>query len=294
MEGNKGIEFSMIVIFIVSIIILILLMLYAGKLAEIFKSTIEQNKCKTSVYTFSKLYASSKVLQQYTLSCPVSKLTVNQEEEVFSTVAKEMATLWDNFGEGKLELFAPEDEVFCVLGSHITFDMKKEMRGFLPYIAEHAYKKTSYLEYLTGIPPSAAQKTSLQASYLQQIDKIDTSKPLGIIFIYSKDAMMTKQEGTIYGMGIGSVVGIVAGVATLFYFPPAGISVIGITIISPLITGAAQMAGVTAVSALFGTATGYLFGYDKSAEWDARILAVPFTPEEIGRLPCTYWPVPVV
>ena len=287
-------EMGVIVVLIVCIIILVLLMLYIGKITESFKINTEVSRCKTSIYAFAKLHARGSTIKQQTISCPVHKLVVSKEEDILPMVAKEMAVLWDNFGEGKLDLFSPEDEVFCVLGSHITFSgIKKEMHGLLPYLNEHAYKQTSYLEYLTGIPSSTVTKSQLLSPQLQPLDKIDTSHPLGILFVYNKDTKMTKQEGVVYGLGIGTVVGAVAGIATLFYFPPGGISLLGITIISPLLIGTAQVASVTAISSIALATTGYLFGHDESAEWDARILSIPFTPKEISRLPCTYWPVPL-
>jgi len=89
------------------------------------------------------------------------------------------------------------------------------------------------------------------------------------------------------------LLGTAAGVVSLFYFPPHGVVFLGMTIITPLVTTAARVITSSALTAVAGAKTGYLLGYDESAEWDARILAVPFAKEEIAKLPCTYWPVPV-
>lgn len=292
MSGNKG-EVSYLIILLFSLIVLVLLLLLSVRINELIKEQAKAGECKASVAILSKLGSYGKV-RDSPLACPVNRRTLTKEEEIFPIIAREMATLWNNFGAGQLELFPAQDDVFCVLGSHITFaGMNKEVKGLLPYLAEHAYQRKTYLEYLTGLRFSSAQKAAMQSPEMQALDKIDTTKPFGILFVYSKDAKLTKQEGTVMGLGVGSVIGVVAGVVTLFYFPPAGLSVLGYTLITPLTIGVAKVAATTAFTALAGSATGYLFGYDESAEWDARIVALPFTVEEINKLPCTYWPVPV-
>lgn len=293
MLKNKG-SIEQVVILIVFIVLLILLMQFSFQIIEKIKDQTQASQCKTSVLLLSKLAKGGHGFKEYVLSCPIKFINLTKEKDVFPSVAKEMAHIWNEFGEGKLELFEPKDEVYCVLGSYIQFkDINKQIPGLLPYLAEHAYQKTNYLEYLTGVNWNPSQKQILHTLELQKFDNIDTTKPLGIIFIYSKNTKMTKQEGAIMGAGIGTVVGVVGGIATLFYFPPAGISILGYTLISPIAIGAAQVATGTAISSFAGASTGYYFGHDESSEWDARILAVPFTKEEISRLPCTYWPVPV-
>ena len=291
MSKNRGAA-TFVVILIFFVIVLFFLFSFSMRIADYIKENAHAADCKASVAVLSRLGIHGKGVKQYNINCPVKNIRVTKEEEVFPTIAREMATVWSNFGAGKLELFAPEDGVFCVLGSHITFpNWKKELHGFLPYLAEHAYKKTTYLEYLTGFRLTPAEAKSVQE--LHTLDKIDTSKPLGILFVYSKDAHLTKEEVAVFGLGAGTLLGTAAGVVSLFYFPPHGVVFLGMTIITPLVTTAARVITSSALTAVAGAKTGYLLGYDESAEWDARILAVPFAKEEIAKLPCTYWPVPV-
>lgn len=291
MPKNKGAA-TLVVILIFFLVVLFLLFSFSMKLAEYIKENAHAADCKASIALLSRLGVHGKGVHQYKINCPVKEILVTKEDDVFPTVAKEMATVWNNFGAGKLALFAPEDEVFCVLGGYLTFSgIKKELRGFLPYVAEHAYQKTSYLEYLTGFRITSAEAQSLQQ--LQQIDKIDTTKPLGILFVYNKDAHLTKEEGAVFGLGAGTLLGTAAGIVSLVYFPPQGIVFLGMTLVRPIVTATVRVITSSALTAVAGAKTGYVLGYDESAEWDARILAIPFTKEEIAKLPCTYWPIPI-
>ncbi len=291
MSKNKG-AVTVVVILIFFLIVLFLLFSFSMRIADYIKEKAHAADCKASVAVLSRLGIHGKGIHQYKINCPVKEISLAKEEDVFPTVAQEMATLWSNFGAGQIELFSPEDEVFCVLGSHLTFSkMKKELHGFLPYLAEHAYQKTSYLEYLTGFRFTPAEAQSFQQ--LQQIDKIDTTKPLGLIFVYSKDARLTKDEGVIWGLGAGTLVGTTAGVLSLFYFPPQGIAFLGMMLVRPVVTAAVRILTASALTAVAGAKTGYVLGYDESAVWDARIVVIPYTKEEIAKLPCTYWPVPL-
>lgn len=259
------------------IITAVLLVLFAFQY-QLFSSTdlfLGQKECKDSV----RINAKARLLGYEfasKINCPTVYETAStaNEEKVKQRIAYHLYNCWDEFGKGELELFPPSDATFCGICSVLEFEGKQKVTGLIEYLALHHVPvqsgQATYLEFLQKTKSvDKVQEKILQAGVA---DSVNTEKPLGFVFVYTKDAKTTKEEAGI----IGSVVGYGTGLAIIVLSGGAGI---------PVVLGGAAIAGTA------GGGVGYWLGSDNSANWDARILAVPWDADALRNLGCTYLPI---
>jgi len=216
------------------------------------------------------------------------------DDVILGAVADELYTCWNQWGEGKLELFKAEDSVFCAVCSVIEFDTKdRKIPGLLTTLNSRVIPGggMSYFEYLSGVQVTEGIQGKLDEMAASQQDVIDTSQDMSIVFTYAKDARVSKNEGLIWGLGIGSAIGLVAGGILAIVFLPAGVAVLSVTIISASTVAITTAAATTLAAGAAGGLIGYQLGHDTSANWDARIIAVPYNRDQLqDRLKCTDFP----
>jgi hypothetical protein len=281
---------KILVSLILMVTIIFLFAILGQRFIEGGETLAEKATCKESVLQHSK----SKLFGydfSNRINCPTKQvLAEGSDSEIKETVAEELYSCWNQWGAGEIELFNPEDETFCATCAVINFEDKdREVTGLLTTLNNRVIQSggQSYYEYLSGKTVTDATITELES---QGLDKIDTSKPMSIVFTYSKDAKITREEATIWGVGIGTAVGLIGGVVLTIVFPPAGVTVLSITVVSASTIAAGAVIGSTLGGAAGGALIGYQFGHDTSADWDARILAVPYTKGELQQLNCGYFP----
>lgn len=288
---------NFVVITVIMLTMFIVLVFFQSQILDVMKQQAGENICKASVYFHSKLKISGKeIFQGLGLDCPAKSIIIEKESEVLPTVANELANCWDNFGEGKLNVFKDEDKTYCVPCAIINFKgLKGYHPGFLRSLTINKVpgKDMTYFEYLNGVRFTEGTLKQYQNS-IAGIDKqsIDMQKPLAILFLYGKDAHTDKKLGATYGALLGLGVSVIGGVLMLSTFGmAAGITVLGVTIVSPLyMTGMLGVVGVTATT-VTGGRIGYLLGSDTSADWDARVMALPYETESFKKLGCNELPV---
>ena len=279
---------------ILLVIVLLVMIVYGTGLFKRGDSYADAQTCRDSIQRNSQLRFGG-IQFSSRISCPIEDIKLSGDDDAIKArVAQELYQCWNTWGEGRLELFDPKDETFCAVCSIITFEDKNEkIAGLLPYLAQRVVPggKETYFEYLTGVSVTEATRTNLANPEVQKFDVIDTAQPLSIVFTYAKDAQLSKKEGLIWGVGIGTAIGIATGVVLLVVFPPAGVSVLGVTIVSAATIGTVALTAGALGGAIGGGLIGYELGHDTSATWDAHLLAIPYTAEQLTkRGGCTYFP----
>jgi hypothetical protein len=295
MRSKKGFELVSPSTFMITMILIVLmtivLIFFQSNLFNLIRATSTQNSCKVSVYTQATLKLSGHdMMETSKLDCPTNYVTVTKGKEAIPTIANEMYTCWDNFGRGQLELFQHEDDNYCVVCSVIDFKgLEGNHPGMFNYLAYQKPKGKSltYLEFLNNVGFSETTTKAFDNYMKNQL--VDFTRPLGIIFVYGKETMMDKkQTGLIGALGGGALGGGLAAYSVGW----TGLSVLGITLLSPLtvVSGVAAV-GITA-GAVAGGYGGYLLGSDQSATWDAKLLILPYNEESIKKLAgCKYLPI---
>ncbi len=272
----KGAVQSWVVGLIIVLAVVLALWAFQGRILTSRDKLLEQKECRESVKTNAKARLlgyefSSKI------NCPTGYETVSgNDEAVKQGIAYNLYACWDKFGKGQLELFKPSDATFCSICSYLTFDDKKTVTGLLDYLSTHNVPleagQHSYFEFLQGRKYTNNIPETLASTGIP--DAVDTGKPFGVVFVYGKDAKTTKAETA----GIGAMIGYGAGLTVL---------VLSGGTLTPVLVGAA--AGGVA-----GGGIGYWLGSDNSADWDARILAVPMEEAALQKLGCTYLPIKTI
>ncbi|MCX6709846.1 MAG: hypothetical protein NTV63_02720 [Candidatus Woesearchaeota archaeon] len=271
--GKNALERESIVFFIIGALALIVLLFFMYNASRDAEENAQKQICKQSVLMYSKLMIGGKPLSE-SIKCPTKYISLpssKSNSEIEKTIANEMYECWDNFGQGKLELFDTRNEKFCVICSSIKFSgAQKEIYGLGSFLATEKTPlgNETYLEFLgTGIEDYEILKN--QAQSLDSEFKIDTSKQYGIMFVYAKKSRMS----TIAKIGIGAGIAATAGIGLGLIASGAGLPV-GIVIIAK----AAAIASVT------GSIIGSQAGADDSL-WHPAVMFVET--EKISEIGCT-------
>ena len=304
-EGKKGITG------IETIIVLIVLILFAviyfawlkdfrilgEKLGdyEICKaSNLENAKLKLKAYNFvlderkdSPYNAANK--------CKTEYVNVQKGKEM-QTISESMAGCWDKYLEGKQRLFETEDNTYCAFCSVLTFNDKNQISGLTDYLMQNEAKgkNKKYFEYLTDVKITNDVMQVVENENLKKLYKIDTSKPLAVIFLMSKNIYpdsLLKLSAVQTG-GIGAIAGGAAGataVAGLLVYSGVGVCFGGaaVTLGASCVLGGLLIGIGTIVGAAGGGGAGLMVGSVHDPDIDAKILLVPYTKEDLSKLKCT-------
>ncbi len=262
---KKGIATETTVFMMLGLVIFIAISLTVIlPLKETAEANSEKEACQKSVLMHSKLRIETKPISE-SIKCPTKFITIEETNatKIKQEIANQMFDCWDNFGEGKLELFDAQSEKFCVVCSVLNFKEKRILTGFTDFLATEKIptRDITYLEYFTG-QESANPQIAEQLEIAKQ--EIDTGKEYAVVFTYAKTAYWSN-----FGKaGLGAIIGIVGGVALSF-------------------TGIGAPVGLALIGGSIGTAIG---GSLKTSppEWNAAIVLIP--EENITELECTSIP----
>jgi hypothetical protein len=280
MKGNKKAEEQNVIVAAILILAFIIIaVIIISKISEVAGTASEKETCKQSIIMYSTLALGGKPLTD-SIKCPTKYLSLSSSKsnlEIQKTIANEMYDCWDNFGQGKLELFDTKNENFCVVCSSVSFSgAQKEISGFGGFLAAQKIpgKDETYLEFL-GQNFEDYDLLKSQAESPDNTFKIDTSEQYAVMFVYAKQARMS----TIAKIGIG------AGAAAAGVI---GIALIASGVGAPIgIAGIAFIAKTAAVAAAVGGYGGSKAGADAS-EWQASVMLVQT--DEITGIGCTNIP----
>lgn len=291
-KNKKGLEligpYTYIIVVTLIFVSFIGIIFFQAQIMDFLREIGGEAPCRTSVYlhAYSKL-SGKDFIQNTKLDCPTRYKEVSKENEVLPTIANEAYKCWDDFGSGQLELFDHnnwEGEVtYCHVCSTINFkgNLEGNLPGFLEYVGKYGVGDKTYLELLYGVKFTENNMQEYKNAIVEaDKNSVNLNVPLAIIFLYDKESKLDK----LYTSGIGSLVGGAIGTTSIAYATITGALGIGLF---PLTLGAGIITGVSVV----GAYSGYLLGSDSSADWDAKILVVPYTKQGLNKLNCQRLPI---
>ncbi|MBI2655910.1 glycine zipper family protein [Candidatus Woesearchaeota archaeon] len=284
--------FKFLVVLVITMIFVLIYLLWLRDYRIFGENLADYAICKNSNLENAKLRLkiplSNELLDERAGNkCKTEYLRVAKDREL-EIISKKMAQCWDMYLEGKERLFETEDNNYCAVCSVLEFEDKKQLVGLTDYLirqpAQNQQGKT-YFQYLTRIKFEKDVQTELESSHLKQLDRVDTSKPLAVIFTMEKNAYpgswtgySSLRTGTVSGIAGGVLAGsLTAGVITC-----AGLTLglCGGLIVA--VVGTATLSG----AAIGGTA-GYAIGSTYNPDTDTKILLWPYNNQDLQKLDCT-------
>ena len=293
---NKAQTSNLLKGLIIMLVILVIFLLFMARTRDVFKEKTAKQICKADVYGKAALGIKPfKAIQRITeairgspdivseVNCPTQDVIITENLDTKEgkarakyEIAKAMYDCWDQFGEGKFELFETKIigvEMYCVMCHHITFkDKNKEINGFIDYLQSNNIPNNdiTYFEYLTGFQ-TAEEIAKFRDDVNDFINEhsateIHTGSDYAVTFFYYKQGYLDRVLGGMFGASVGTVA------ATAFF-------------VSGVASGGASFALFLVL-----TGTGVALGYDKAADWKSGVMLIPLDASELEDLGCTYLP----
>ena len=277
-------EFKWVNVMVIGIVALLLFLFFLGvSYRQSTESILDKSICKKSVQSNSNLRFSD-IASNVEIKCPTLFIKVDSDDEkvVFENLALALADTWDEFLQGKSEIFETKTEDFCVIRRVVEFKQAKTYKGFFDYTVQHNPKqaKMSYFSYLTNVDVTKGEATLSRNLELRNADVIDTSKPYVAVLIFAKKQNIGKVLGAKAGAEIGAVTGIIT--AGGFILATGG---------TGALAGTQIVTGTTGLFTAVGALSGFMLGSSYPANWDAGMMLIPYTKENIDALDCTKLPV---
>jgi len=285
--------------------LVIIFLLFLSRTNDVLKAKAQKEICKSDVYGQAAMGIKPlKTIEKIgelidnrhdivsDVNCPTQEVVIKEKLDTKAgqvkaekQIATAMYDCWDQFGQGKLELFESKigTDMYCVMCSHITFkENDKKIDGFINYLQENTIPsdtETTYAEYLTGyqtLDKLQMFKENLN-SFMQQNNahEIITSSDYAVTFFYYKEGYMDKIKSTALGMIGGATIGTAV---------PVGFLIAGTTI------GTGGLAAIGVAIFALGTGIGAVLGSDKSANWNSGVMLIPLQSEQLSDLKCSYLP----
>jgi hypothetical protein len=215
------------------------------------------------------------------------------DQEIKKIIADKMVECWDQYGQGKSELFDTKDNNYCVVCSRLSFDKKTELENFTSFLDHNIapYKKMTYLEYLSGVSVQNFDESGYENSKIENLDRVPIKEPMAVMFTMDKNANPgawtgvedTKLVSTGTGIAIGTGIGV-------------GATIIGTVLITagtvscPFSVGAGCIVAIVGATIIGGGVAGgtigYIAGASRTADWDAKVMVWPY--DKLNELDCTY------
>lgn len=287
----------MVVIAILTVISLLIIFPLFNKTKEISEDMTDYRICKDGNrgVVFTRVNLQNWVIaEQGVQHCRTEKVKVASGKE-YETIAKKMALCWDEYLEGKEELFETKDNNYCAFCSVLDFEDKtKKLNGLAKYLNENKLpndNEKTYMSYLSGIEAKGDDKKKIENLELQSNAFIDTSKQQAVMFVMYKDAypgLINQPQGALmfFGGAGGAVLGGLVGTGLgIYYLGAAALCVNPLAPISCIAGVALFTVGVTAGAGI-PISAGYLIGSDRSADWSAKILVTEYNKQQLGKLNC--------
>lgn len=273
MKNKKAMLEKTVITFILVMILIIVMLLYESRIDELRKEQTGKAICKASVkaHTLSNIgldFASD-------INCPTERLSIRDKDEeiIMDKLATAMYKCFDQFHRGELDLFKDEKRVekHCVICHVIDFKTDKEIGAekFRTYLRDHDIPsgEMSFEEFLLG-HSTYGEETKQETP--REYD-INTKSLYATVFTYAKEGYWSKWITGPLGATIGSAV----------------LSVIAI----PFTGGGSILVGVAGlVGGVGGGILGYNIGNEKTADWNAGILLMPYNADILRNLTCTVAP----
>jgi len=290
--STKGLSTEKVIVAVVIIMAFLGIGLYAQ--TQLLTKTNDQLPvivCKNSVIHFVTQREIWRKVGQELEYTDLKCFTINREikaykdEEIKREVANALIECWDMYGQSQnppLEVFNTEDRNFCAICHRLEFKEHKQVQGFAQFLITQNMpgKKVTYYEYLSGIQFDENMVGQYENSELARWDILDTSEPLAVILLMSKNAYpgglvsTTNEQAAFYGAGTGGLAG---GAITVY--SGVGLCLTGI--------GCPVGMAIVGVGAAAGGIIGYFIGADRSADWGAHVVLGEYN-HLSQELPCDY------
>ena len=265
--------FQIIAAFTIAIFGFLLILGFLGKTNVALRDISDSNICETSVRINSAArfegLSFDTDLKCPTLFIELDESRSNNKYVVFKTLALAMSDTWKEFLEGKEEVFNSDTQNYCVIRRVIELKGTTKHEGFFEYLVTNNIPdvKKTYYNYLTNVDVDQGTTTTLRSSDFKKADIIDASKSYAVVYVLAKKDRWAKITSASVGSSTGFIVAGVVGLAT---------GGVGLTLLG---AGAAT-----------GALTGYFLGSDYASDWQASMLLIPYTQEDLKSLDCTQLP----
>ena len=277
--------FSLITSLVLSLVVLILVITFITGAGKDIRGISDKQTCKQSVELNAALRFEGVTIQSE-IKCPTRFIKVKGTEKnvVFETLALALSDTWDEFLGGRREVFETSSEDFCVLRRVVEFKGKERYEGFFDYLLTHTPPNINqpYFTYLTGFSTNEGTVSLQQNLALRKADIINTETPYAAVFLLTKKKNLGKVVGAKIGAFVGGGIGIVTA-GTIIYTSGG----LGALSSSALVTE-----GIAA-GTYIGGAAGFLLGSKYPANWEAGMLLMPYSEENLKTLKCTKLPIGV-
>ncbi|MEM4282204.1 MAG: hypothetical protein QXU88_00930 [Candidatus Woesearchaeota archaeon] len=289
---------TLLVVLVLLLVAAVIFISFQTRLFGLAEAKSAKDVCKTSVYANALLGRSVGIFSS-DIKCPTQYLQIDNSDVAHAKfeIAKALSDCWEQFGEGRLELFSGEG-VFCSVCHLITFKHKeKAISGLLDYLATNKKPLTdkSYLDYLTSYHTSGSEVLKAYAAEKLPPDILDPSRgnTYATIFYYVKGKdhvkdVIERAQAAAPGIGLEALgIGLIkAGSATAGLISATGIGApLGVVVakVSTIVGGVLIVGG-----AGYALLAGWFGGVP--VEFLSQVRLEPYNEQTLKNLGCQILP----
>jgi len=272
-SGSTELTGRIMVMIILVVIFIVATLFFQDKLFTAKKDTLAKDTCKSSVYAMHlQKYTGLPAVQE--LNCPTTylNLTSKYRADIKYQLANAMYDCFDEFGQGKYELFKDVSGVknYCIICSIATFknNMSISASEFDEYLSSTTIYNTDvkYRDFLLGYKSNsdvlAEYRTAINSGHYD----ITTTSNYAVVFTYLRKGYLGKFLSTGIGAGAGGI---------------------GALVLAPFTGGGSLFVGALAAA---GGVIGYQSGNDVSQDWEAGVALMPYSVDSMKSLGCSELP----
>ena len=237
-------------------------------------------KCPTDYVEFGK----DNVRYQYggldeRFDLPASQN--ERENAVKRAMADEIYQCWNQFGEGRKDLFGGPKK-YCSVCSVFHFDGKdSEIRGFYSYLMsntvpddELARKGITYFDYMQGYSKKGIYDKDVISQNRKLLDEtpMDTSKSYAVVFVYVKSDQFWENTMEVlkkFWDSDGGKVAVIGGSIALVGGSVIALAGVGTTAVGGVLLSALGIVQTTALTEGIFSAISAYSGADVKKDWSA-------------------------
>ncbi|MBI2133343.1 hypothetical protein HYU11_01535 [Candidatus Woesearchaeota archaeon] len=283
---RKGVTVSAIMSLILLAITIFALLSYTGLITSGIESGFSREPCKQSVIRHSNLHIKSYNPPDEIINCPPTYLefektkysieyrgktrSIKLGDHAEKPIADEIYNCWNQFGEGKLDLFGGPKK-YCSVCSIITFKEDMEINGyqFLDYLRKNtvpnkelAKEGITYLDYMRG--KKGGIKPEIDTKNREELKQttFDPDSAYAVVFVYAKSEPMLENMmefiGKYWESNSGKI-SVIGGAVMLAGGFAVGVTGVGLPAGAALVVagGAAIIRGITLETAMDASIEAY-------------------------------------
>lgn len=155
MTGKKGLEFNVLVIFIVSLVVGFLLLVFMFSLTTTLEKKTDLEACHASVLANAKIKGKTLSLFEAPISCPAEKISLasGDKNAQAADILRQMKDCWYKMGEGKIAVFGrPWTETLssCLVCSEFLLNENLDVSVVKDHMGNKMpFSDQTYLDYFT-------------------------------------------------------------------------------------------------------------------------------------------------